>query len=405
MDSKSIIGAVESVTKEWAKQRKAEERDSRARSRRNHYSTRVNFTDVLNRILPVAYKHASGGGRYSVSKRQMYYASRDAMKAATGRDVGANYFSQTLLVKYLNENPQLDWKITADPRGTLVIPNASHEVRIPCGTIAIDQYLLSRHLIGGAVGRLPIEWPAIAEGQRYAGVLYIEKEGFEPILKEARIAERFDLAVVSCKGQSVVAARKLVDHVCRKNGGVPLFVAHDFDKSGFEICDCLTSVSAAARLANRVQYRFKNKINVVDFGLRIEDVDEYDLASEDCKTHDYYPDSMTQMEVEFMRQGKRVELNAFTAPQLVEWLETKLKEHLPERLVPDEEILAKAYRRALVINRINEAITNIIDEEDGSDTAALPDSLRDKVVEAMAETGEPWDVALASIATDEGGAE
>jgi len=107
MDSKSIIGAVESVTKAWAKQRKAEERDSRVRSRRNYYSDRVNFTEVLHCILPDAYKHASGGGKYTVAKRQMYYTSRDPLKAATGRDVGASYFSQTLLVKYLNENPQL----------------------------------------------------------------------------------------------------------------------------------------------------------------------------------------------------------------------------------------------------------------------------------------------------------
>ena len=34
-----------------------------------------------------------------------------------------------------------------------------------------------------------------------------------------------------------------VDHVCRLYGGVPLFVATDFDKSGLEICQRLTTVS------------------------------------------------------------------------------------------------------------------------------------------------------------------
>ncbi len=80
-----------------------------------------------------------------------------------------------------------------------------------------------------------VEWPSLAEGQRYQGVLYIEKEGFDPQLREADIANRFDLAIISCKGQSVTAARMYVDQACRMGGGVPLFTAHDMDKAGFEM--------------------------------------------------------------------------------------------------------------------------------------------------------------------------
>ena len=54
---------------------------------------------------------------------------------------------------------------------------------------------------------LSASWPSLPAGQRYQAVLYIEKEGFEPLLEEAKIAERFDVAILSCKGQSVVAAR------------------------------------------------------------------------------------------------------------------------------------------------------------------------------------------------------
>ncbi len=88
---------------------------------------------------------------------------------------------------------------------------------------------------------LPTEWPSLRHGQRYQAVLYIEKEGFEPLLAEAGIAERFDLAILSCKGQSVVAARRFVDEVCGIGGGVPLLVVHDFDKYGFEISQRLTA--------------------------------------------------------------------------------------------------------------------------------------------------------------------
>ncbi len=401
MNSESIIGAVTSVTAAWAKQRKAEERNSQAYNRRRYYSDRVNFTDVLQSILPAAYQKASGGGKFTVAKRQMYYAAREALKEATGRDVGASYFSQTLLVQYLNQNPHLNWKITADPRGTLVIPNTAHEVRIPVGTIAIDRYLKGRHeLDAEEFGDIPIQWPSNAEGQRYAAVLYIEKEGFEPLMQEAKLAERFDLAILSCKGQSVVAARKFVDHVCRRDGGVPLFIVHDFDKYGFEIAQCLTEVSGAAKEAERVQYKFRNKINVVDFGLRLEDVEKYDLASENFDMKGSFPDSMTPEEIAFMREGKRVELNAFTAPEFVEWLEAKLKKHLPKKLVPSDEILEQAYRRAVIVNRINEAIGRIVEDSQGEEEATIPKALRRKVQAAMKRSGRPWDIAIASLIED-----
>src|SRR5262249_7084079 len=155
-----------------------------------------------------------------------------------------------LLVKYMNQRPEetRNWKITASPRGTLTIPNTGYDLRIPCGTLVIEEHLKEAGKKVGAFDDLEdilwhAEWPSLAERQRYQAVLYIEKEGFDPQLREARIAEKFDLAIISCKGQSVVAARMFVDHVCRMAGGVPLFVAHDLDKAGFEISQRLTTVS------------------------------------------------------------------------------------------------------------------------------------------------------------------
>src|SRR5262249_25135510 len=130
---------------------------------------------------------------------------------------------------------------------------------------------------------VPPQWPSLAAGQRYQAVLYIEKEGFYPMLEEARIAERYELAIISCKGQSVAAARKLVDRVCALCNNVPLMVFHDFDKAGFEISQRLTSVSDWAEENNRVTYRFNNEIDVRDLGLRLTDVEHYRLAGEECR--------------------------------------------------------------------------------------------------------------------------
>jgi hypothetical protein len=407
IDAKEILAVTKSVTKKWEKQRKAEEKGRSRATRAYIYSDRVNCTEVADEILPDAYAHASGGGQYTVSKRQFYYAAREKFREMTGRELEANYFSQTLLVQYINRHPNqtASWKITADPRGTLTISNANHEVRVPCGTIAIEQHLHdSRTVIDPleVATELPIEWPSLSEGKRYQAVLYIEKEGFEPILNEAKIAEQFDLAILSCKGQSVVAARKFVDEVCRVDGGVPLLVVHDFDKSGFEISKRLTEVSDWARDQDRVAYEFENDINVHDLGLRLGDIEQYDLASEKCTfkgQRDWNHDGFcTDGEVAFLRSGRRVELNSFTSPQLIEWLESKLSEHLPTRLIPDDETLVDAYRRAMVVAEINAAIEEATQAAQNNATeATVPKTLRRMLKQKMMDSSESWDRALYSM--------
>jgi hypothetical protein len=44
-------------------------------------------------------------------------------------------------------------------------------------------------------------------------------------------------------------------------------------------------------------------------------------------------------------EGERVELNAMTADQFIDWLERKLDEQGIGKVVPDPETLATAYRR------------------------------------------------------------
>jgi hypothetical protein len=365
----------------------------------------VYFTRVCDQILPRGYAHASGDGAYSVSKRHLYYAVREQFKE-TGRSLEWKYFADTLLVQDVNRHRRetAGWKLTADPRGFLDVPNAAHEVSIPVGTLRIDAHLKKAARHTGPYDdlqdvKVPVQWPSLAAGQRYQGVLYIEKEGFAPMLEEARIAERFDLAVISCKGQSVVATRRFVDRVCAKVWGVPLFVVHDFDKAGFEISQRLTRVSEWAREHDRVTYEFQNDIEVVDLGLRLADVEEYGLdgKAEQCKFKGgFASDSIaTAEEREFLRSNRRVELDALTAPEFIEWLEAKLEEHLPDRLIPDDGVLADAYRRAVAVAKINRAIEDVraaaVEE---ARSLEVPKNLRRQLEKAMEDSEEAWDQTL-----------
>ncbi len=68
MKSDAIIGAVEGVTKKWAKQRKAEERAASARGRRRDvmiYTRPIYIRDVAFRVMEKAYMKASANGTTS----------------------------------------------------------------------------------------------------------------------------------------------------------------------------------------------------------------------------------------------------------------------------------------------------------------------------------------------------
>ena len=49
---------------------------------------------------------------------------------------------------------------------------------------------------------------------RFGAVLFVEKEGFAPLLEHVQLAARFDIAITSSKGMSVTACRELADRMC-----------------------------------------------------------------------------------------------------------------------------------------------------------------------------------------------
>ena len=133
---------------------------------------------------------------------------------------------------------------------------------------------------------------------------------------------------------------------------------------------------------------------MTDLGLRLSDVQKYQLQDETCVFNGYFADDSiaTKAEREFLRSGRRVELNAFTSPQFIEWLESKLRQQLgTKRLVPTDDVLEAAYRRTLVVARINEIIEAGMESAIAEAQAAkVPKSLKRQI----ANIREPWDRAL-----------
>ena len=130
--------------------------------------------------------------------------------------------------------------------------------------------------------------------------------------------------IISSQGVSVTAARRLVDDVCG-DSGLPLFVLHDFDVAGFLILGTLQRDTR--------RYQFSNDLEVVDLGLRLDDIDDLEVE----------PAAATKIDADLLRGqlrgngatedeiailvDERVELNAMASDAFIAMIEDKLEDH------------------------------------------------------------------------------
>ena len=391
MRVEDIQSALTSVTKKYTKMRKAEERARQSVNRWDYmYSDRVTIKEIAWEVMEDAYNKVSDNGRLPANARQIMYAARpEILRRADKSSFGDSYFTQTLLPEYIAEH-DCSWDVVYDARGHLIEPHTEEEVAL--GTIDVRNYLRGEAERKLGYSTLKLDYPTKGPDNRFASVLFIEKEGFHPLFQEVKLAEKWDIAIMSTKGMSVVAARHLI-----ANLGVPVYVLHDFDKAGFSI------VGTMQRGTDRYPCELDN---VIDLGLRLEDVNNYDLVSEP-----HHPkgdrwsveanlklNGATDEEVEFLL-SRRVELNAFASHVFIKWIEDKLTEHGIKKVVPDDDTLKKAYRRAVYTSYVNEHITDIDDEaKEHAESVTIPDDLAEQVRNGLAEDSHlPWDEVIAGM--------
>ncbi len=397
--SDDIASMAMGTTKKWHQQRKAEYKNQRqAWTRGYQYSDRVYHTDVAKGIIAEAYDVVSGGGSLPAHCRQLFYRCRPMFHEKTGRQVNYAYFSQTLVRKFA---PADAW-ITYDERGTFYEPHTDKSVGL--GTLEVDDYLRDIHWFNVRdedVPKLDLDYPTKGAEHRLSAILFIEKQGFDPLFEKSELAKRYDLGIMSSKGQSTAAARKLLDHVA---GGsdIPILILHDLDAAGFMIANAATTVTEAAERDDRVKYEFTHNLNSTDIGLRLEDVEKWDLNSEPCKAPPELSDipGATEDEIDFLAGGERVELNAFSSPDFITHIEEKLAEHGIKKVVPDDDTLQDAYRRAHRSHSLNDAIHELAEELDASgDELDIPSALKEMVTGRLEKYPTlSWDLAIAAVA-------
>jgi hypothetical protein len=360
---------------------------------------KISIKDAAYQIMREAYRAASDDGRLPANARQLMYAARPKILELTGIEkLSDHYFTQTLLPDFLNDNPEqtADWDVVFDARGHFGEPHTGRT--IPVGTIDVRNYLGDRPELGPAVsfGIDPM-FPTSGPEHRYRNVLFIEKEGFDPLLEQARIAERFDIAVMSTKGMSVTAARLLLDRLSPDIDRV--LVLHDFDISGFSIFGTLGSDGR--------RYTYANDIEIIDIGFRLADIAGLQSEPVEVKGDNYAraytltEHGATKAEIDYLLgrnggQPRRVELNAMTSRQFVDFVEAKLSAFC-KKVLPPAEIIEQHARRLLE----KQLAKQMLDEHRAAIAEAaakcpLRGNLQRQVETLMQEDPElSWDLALA----------
>jgi len=347
------------------------------------------LTEAANEVMEECYMKASDNNRLPATARQIYYVARPLIEEQTDKPLSYAYFSQTLLPDFVNERGA-DWDVVYDDRGHFLEPHSKRVIGL--GTLNVRAYL-SRvdPLQLEAADFDPASVKTYGPDGSFGAVLYVEKEGFLPLFKRVKLAKRYDIAIMSSKGMSVTAARQLVDELCTD---VPLLVLHDFDSAGIIIKDTLENDTR--------RYSYSSPPNVIDLGLQYGDISGLPPEPNNPNISDarLAQAGLDQCAIDFLR-GQRVELNAMTSRQLVDFVENKLKRHGISKVIPGGKMLARTYQLFAASNRLSEAFDEMKEKLEGEmeeSTIRIPDDLAAKVAAELEQRRDiPWHRAVRLI--------
>jgi hypothetical protein len=273
--------------------------------------------DIVLDNLDKVIADVSGDGEYRFNVRQLFYGLRPIVMDEAGKELKLANFT-AIITDYENEHGEIAL-MYREPRGTIIHPHRGETITL--GTLMVEEY----------------ERPAWT----FNKIVYIEKEGAAEALKAVRWGERHDCAVLSSKGFSTRAARDLIDKLAEHDEPVEVFCVHDADASGTLIYQTLQEATKArdARKVEIVNLGLE-PLEALAMGLEVEGVEagerrkpvaEYVREWED----DPPPDDAGSWE-EWL-QTHRVELNAMTTPQFIEWLDGKMEAY--GKLIPPPDVL------------------------------------------------------------------
>jgi hypothetical protein len=316
---------------------------------------KVSQKEVVLENLDEAIASASGDGEYRFNERQIFYQLRPIVLEETGQELRIGNF-KAIITDYEDENGEIPG-MYREPRGSLYHPHRGDD--IPLGTLTVEEY------------ERPV-WT-------FNKLLYVEKEGFSEALKDNGWPERHDCALVSSKGFTTRAARDLVDKLAEHDEPITVYCVTDADNFGGMIYQSFQQATKArgARKINIVHLGLQ-PWEAVDAGLEVEEVERGD-DDQTKPVADYVLERTDGRYWADWLQDHRVELNAMTTPQFIEWLDAKMAEHDAVKLIPPGEMITDELEERLE-DKVRAVVTERILREAG---------FENQVAEALAAIERP----------------
>jgi len=308
--------------------------------------------EAVAATIEAALEAQRGGTTLPFSARSLFYKIRPLVQEITGAELTDIYFTQQLLPAWQLEHGVIEG-LYYEPRGTLYHPHDHGGDRdVQLGTREVQQY--------------------VPPGWTYDKLLVVAKAGLWPLLRESRIADRYDMAVITSEGFSSTGCRSLLASL--PPGEVRIFSLHDADPAGYNL---------SAILGEETRRMPGHHVEVTDLGLTVGDAIRLGIPPEEFTRTKALParilPGLTEAEREWFEgtvtgrtaKGKpqygckRTELNAFSSPGLIAYVEDGLALHgAAGKVVPPRGVLQREAREdldALVARRVEEIIARLAD--------------------------------------------
>lgn len=299
---------------------------------------RVSIKDIVLDNLDDVVAEVSGDGHYRFGERQILYKLRPIVQNELGKELTTENF-KSIITDYEAENGEIP-KMHREPRGSIYHPHRGETLTL--GTLMVEEY------------ERPV-WT-------FNKLVYIEKEGFSEALKDERWAERHDCALMSSKGFTTRAARDLVDLLAEHDEPVTIFCVHDADAYGSMIYQTFQEATKArgARKIKIVNLGLE-PWEAIEMGLEVETVPAGERRKPVADYVDRYPCGIARSWSEWL-QTRRVELNAMSTPQFIQWLDIKMAGY--DKLIPPGDVI-DAELDERITTKVRAAITERILREAG----------------------------------------
>jgi hypothetical protein len=296
------------------------------------------------------------------AKMTALYEKKGKTKVGGPAAISMDYFSQTVLPEYEARDGKIE-RLVRDTRGHLYEPHTGNTIEV--NTTSVWGYTFPHYV--------------------FDKMLYIEKEGEMAKVQQARIAERYDMAILTGKGFATEAIRDLISAAGRDKD-YQVFVFHDADDAGYNI----------ARTVREETKRMPGySVDVIDLGLTYADAEDWQCGGEPYTRQKSLPAALipqlTPYELAHMEGEKvgkntwrayRYELNSLKpVSRRMEYIEAKLLENgVREKVVPPDDYLQWFIEDNFddeISLRVGLAIDRLIDKD--AIVSKVKDELRDEL--------------------------